>query len=158
MPPHEPTLTSLLRFLRRLGRGATPPARRSPARPPAVEALEDALYAAGLEVSLPAFDVAEGEAQEIHIQNMIDCDAVLIYYGAAGKHWVDFKVRDLQKAAGYRGARPVEVAAVYLAPPFDRRKERFQSLSVDVIRAGDRFRAETISPFVSRAKALARRN
>ena len=129
-----------------------------PADEEAVEVLEDALYAAGLEVSLPAFDVDESEAQDIHIQNLTDCDAVLIYYGAAGKHWVDFKVRDLKKAAGYRGGRSIEVAAVYLAPPFDRRKERFKSLSVDVIRAEETFRAEDVNPFVDRAKALAGRS
>ena len=123
----------------------------------AVEVIEDALYAAGLEVSLPAFDVEESEAQDIHIRNLTDCDAVLIYYGSAGKHWVDFKVRDLQKAAGYRSARPIEVAAVYLAPPFDRRKERFKSLSVDIIRAADDFSPQEVSPFVEKAKAVAAR-
>lgn len=49
-------------------------------------------------------------------------------------HWVDFKIRDLQKAAGYRDSRPIPISAVYVAPPFNHRKERFKSLSMDVIR------------------------
>ena len=103
----------------------------------AVEALEDFFYAQGIEVSLPAFEADEAEVQKIHIQNLRDCDAALIYYGAAGMHWVDFKIRDLQKAAGYRDSIPIPVSAVYLAPPFNRRKERFKSLSTEVIRQTD---------------------
>ena len=69
---------------------------------PALEPLEDFFYEQGIEVSLPGFEAEESEVQQIHIQNLRDCDAALIYYGAAGMHWVDFKIRDLQKAAGYR--------------------------------------------------------
>jgi predicted Ser/Thr protein kinase len=100
----------------------------------AIEPLEDFFYGRGVEVSLPGFEAEESEVQQIHIQNLKDCDAALIYYGAAGMHWVDFKIRDLQKAAGYRDSRPISVSTVYVAPPFNHRKERFKSVSVDVLR------------------------
>lgn len=100
----------------------------------AIEPIEDFFYGQGIEVSLPGFEADESEVQQIHVQNLCDCDAVLIYYGAAGMHWVDFKIRDLQKAAGYRDSRPVPVTAVYLAPPFNHRKERFKSVSTQVMR------------------------
>jgi len=100
----------------------------------ALEPLEDFLYDQGIEVSLPGFEAEESEVQQIQIQNLRDCDAALIYYGTAGMHWVDFKIRDLQKAAGYRDARPIPVSAVYVAPPFSHRKERFKSVSTQVIR------------------------
>jgi serine/threonine protein kinase len=100
----------------------------------ALEPLEDFFYNQGIEVSLPGFEAEESEVQQIHIQNLRDCDAALIYYGAAGMHWVDFKIRDLQKAAGYRDSRPIPVSAVYVAPPFSHRKERFKSVSAQVIR------------------------
>ena len=100
----------------------------------AIEPLEDFFYAQGIEISLPGFEAEESEVQQIHIQNLRDCDAALIYYGAAGMHWVDFKIRDLQKAAGYRDSRPIPISTVYVAPPFNHRKERFKSLSMDVIR------------------------
>lgn len=103
----------------------------------AVEPLEDFFYSQGIEVSLPAFEADEAEVQQIHIQNLRDCDAALIYYGTAGMHWVDFKIRDLQTAAGYRDSVPIPVSAAYLAPPFNRRKERFKSLSTEVIRQTD---------------------
>lgn len=116
----------------------------------AVEPLEDYFYSQGIEVSLPGFEADESEVQQIHISNLRDCDAVLIYYGAAGMHWVDFKIRDLQKAAGYRDSRPISVAAVYVGPPFNHRKERFKSVSVPVVRqAGETFDASSLSEFVA---------
>jgi hypothetical protein len=120
----------------------------------AIEALEDFLFAEGFEVSLPGFDAAESEFQEIHIRNLQDCDAALIYYGAAGRSWVDFKIRDLSKAAGYRDARPIEVAAVYVAPPMDRRKERFKTVSVEMIHQQGEFDSRLLGELVIRVKAL----
>ena len=69
----------------------------------AVEAIEDYLYGNGIEVSLPDFEADEATVSQIHWQNLEDCDAALVYYGAGGKSWVDIKLRDLLKAAGYRG-------------------------------------------------------
>ncbi len=116
----------------------------------ALEPLEDFFYEQGIEVSLPGFEAEESEVQHIHIQNLRDCDASLIYYGAAGMHWVDFKIRDLQKAAGYRDSRPISVSAVFVAPPFNHRKERFKSVSTDVIRqAEDAFASGLLTDFVA---------
>ena len=116
----------------------------------ALEPLEDYFYSRGIEVSLPGFEAEESEVQQIHIQNLRDCDAAFIYYGAAGMHWVDFKIRDLQKAAGYRDSKPIPVSAVYVAPPVNHRKERFKSLSTEVIRqAGEVFDPDLLEPFVS---------
>jgi hypothetical protein len=115
----------------------------------AVEPLEDYFYSQGIEVSLPGFEADESEVQQIHIQNLRDCDGALIYYGAAGMHWVDFKIRDLQKAAGYRDARPIAATAVYVAPPRNHRKERFKSVSTQVIRQPeDAFDASLLAGFV----------
>ena len=99
-----------------------------------IETLEDFFYENGIEVATPAFDVDEAEAQRVHIQHLTEADAVLVYYGAGGKHWVDFNVRDIAKAAGYRSDPSIDVSAVYIAPPFDRRKERYRSLSTEVLR------------------------
>jgi serine/threonine protein kinase len=116
----------------------------------ALEPLEDFFYDQGIEVSVPGFEAEESEVQQIHIQNLRDCDAALIYYGAAGMHWVDFKIRDLQKAAGYRDSRPIRVSAVYIAPPFNHRKERFKSVSTQVIRqTADAFAPALLADFVA---------
>ena len=116
----------------------------------ALEPLEEFFYARGIDVSLPGFEAEESQVQQIHIQNLRDCDAALIYYGAASMHWVDFKIRDLQKAAGYRDARPIAVGGVYVAPPFNHRKERFKSVSTPVFRqAGDSFDPGVLTDLVA---------
>ena len=120
----------------------------------AIEPLEDFFYERKIEVGLPGFDVTEAAAQEIHIRNLTDCDGALIFYGAGGNHWVDFNIRDLQKAAGYRESAPIAERAVYIAPPSSHRKERFKSISVDVIRqAGEAFDAAVLDGFAARLVA-----
>jgi hypothetical protein len=100
----------------------------------AVEPLEDYLFAQGLEVMLPAFDGDDADAAALHQGNLLTCNAVLVYYGAAPKAWVDIKLRELLKATGYGREAPIAVQSVYIAPPDDRRKERFQSHQAGVIR------------------------
>jgi serine/threonine protein kinase len=121
----------------------------------AIEPLEDFFFAHGIEVSLPGFEASEAEAQEIHIRNLRDCDGALIYYGAAGNHWVDFNIRDLEKAAGYRDSAPIAVRAVYVAPPPHHRKDRFKSLSVEVLRqAAASFEPAVLASFAGQLKAV----
>jgi predicted Ser/Thr protein kinase len=120
---------------------------------PQVEALEDYLFDQGLEVSLPAFDGADADAAALHQENLRACDAVLIYYAAAPKAWVDIKLRELLKAAGYGRERPIAVQAVYIAPPHDHRKERYRSHQAGVIRQPDGFAPSSeLDAFVSQVK------
>jgi serine/threonine protein kinase len=105
----------------------------------AVEPLEDYLFGQGLEVMLPAFDGSDTDAASLHQISLLTCDGVLIYYGAASKAWVDIKLRDLLKAAGYGRERPISAQSVYIAPPDDRRKERFQTHQAGVIRQPGEF-------------------
>jgi serine/threonine protein kinase len=118
-----------------------------------VEALEDYLFDQGLEVSLPAFDGADADAAALHQENLCVCDAVLIYYAAAPKAWVDIKLRELLKAAGYGREKPIAVQAVYIAPPHDHRKERYRSLQASVIRQEDEFTPSSeLDAFISQVK------
>jgi serine/threonine protein kinase len=105
----------------------------------AIEALEDYLFAQGLEVMLPAFDGNDADAAALHQDNLLTCNGVLVYYGAAPKAWVDIKLRELLKATGYGRQSPIAVQAVYIAPPDDRRKDRFQSHQAGVIRQPGEF-------------------
>jgi hypothetical protein len=120
---------------------------------PRVEALEDYLFDQGLEVSLPAFDGADADAAALHQENLRVCDAVLVYYAAAPKAWVDIKLRELLKAAGYGREEPIAVQAVYIAPPHDHRKERYRSHQADVIRQLDEFAPSTeLDAFIRKIK------
>jgi hypothetical protein len=76
------------------------------------------------EVMLPAFDGNDTDAAALHQDNLLACNAVLVYYGAAPKAWVDIKLRERLNATGYGRPKPIALPAVYIAPPDDRRKER----------------------------------
>jgi serine/threonine protein kinase len=119
----------------------------------AVESLEDFFYEQGIEVSLPDFGEDESSVGQFHWQQLQDCDAVLVYYGAGSKAWVDIKLRDLIKAVGYREGRPIAHQTVLVAPPLDRRKERFRTLSAEIIRQADEaFDAQLLAAFVDQIK------
>lgn len=119
----------------------------------AVESIDDYLFDQGLEVSLPAFGEEEEEAAEIHRENIVDADAVLIYYGTARHSWVDIKVRNLMKARGYGRTSELSLQAVYIAPPIDRRKERFRSHTAKVIYGSEPFDGTALQEFVEAIKA-----
>ncbi len=114
----------------------------------AIEPIEDFLFDQGFEVSLPDFDAEESEAAETHRQNLVDCDAAIIFYGAARHGWVDIKLRGLLKAAGYGRTRELVQQLVYIAPPFDRRKERFRTRLAEVVREEGAFDPRVLAPFV----------
>jgi serine/threonine protein kinase len=121
----------------------------------AVEPLEDYLFSQGLEVMLPAFDGDDADAAALHQDNLLTCNAVLVYYGAAPRAWVDIKLRELLKATGYGRAAPIAVQSVYIAPPDDRRKDRFHSHQAGVIRQpGDFQPCAELDAFVGQVKEV----
>jgi WD40 repeat protein len=69
--------------------------------------------------------------------------------------WVDIKLRELLKAAGYGREAPIAVQAVYIAPPDDRRKDRFHSHQAAVIRQPGAFEpGAELDHLVSRIKEV----
>ena len=118
-----------------------------------VVTLEDHLFEQGLEVMVPTFDGDEAAIKQAHIEKMIHCDAVLIYYGNADRSWVDMKLMNLMKAPGYGRAKPFAAKTVYLAPPMDRRKQRYRTHSADVVvQEGDSFNPSLIEVFTATLK------
>jgi hypothetical protein len=123
----------------------------------AIEPLEDYLVAQGLEVNLPAFDGTDADVETLHRENLLTCDAVMIYFGAAPRAWVEVRLRELLKATGYGRSHPIKHQAVYIAPPEDRRKERYRSLQARVIRQGGEFvPGSDLEAFISELKGVVR--
>ena len=120
-----------------------------------IEPLEDYLFAQGLDVCLPAFDGSDADAEALHRDNLLTCDAAIVFFGAAPRAWVDIKLRELLKAAGSGRSGPIRVQAVYVAPPEDHRKERFRSLQARVIRQGAGFKpGAELEAFVTELKEV----
>ena len=94
-----------------------------------VTPLEDYLYGCGFNVFLPAMEGDDSSLREDHKANLIECDAVLVYYGRASDVWLRMKQRELQKVAGYGRARPMLAKAIYIAGPPTPAKDRPRSPS-----------------------------
>jgi hypothetical protein len=119
----------------------------------AVAPLEDYLFDQGLEVLMPSFDGGEADIKQAHNEKMIHCDAVLIYYGNCDRSWVDMKLMNLMKAPGYGRTKPFAAKTVYLAPPLDRRKQRYRTHSAEVVvQEGDAFTPALLDVFTSTLK------
>ena len=118
-----------------------------------IEPLEDFLYDNDFEVSLPEFEGDETEVSDVHRQNLVDCDSVIVFYASARNSWVDIKLRELMKATGYGRSGPIQHSAVFVVPPYDRRKERYRSQSATVIQQGEAFSATPeLEAFIGRIK------
>ncbi|MCP4951593.1 MAG: hypothetical protein GY922_07060 [Proteobacteria bacterium] len=62
-------------------------------------------------------------------------------------------MRELMKATGYGRSGPIQHAAVFVVPPYDRRKERYRSQSATVIQQGESFSATPeLEAFIARIK------
>ena len=121
----------------------------------AIEPLEDYLFSQGFDLSLPDFEADEAEAAQIHRENLQDCDAVLIYYGAARNAWVDVKLRNIIKMSGYGRSDELAFNAIYIAPPFDRRKERYRTHSAEIVRQEADFDPTLLEPLLARLQQKA---
>ncbi|HEX8072540.1 MAG TPA: TIR domain-containing protein [Pyrinomonadaceae bacterium] len=118
----------------------------------AVAPLEDFLFEQGCEVVLPLMEGDEADVRRDHEQNLVACDAAVIYYGTPGEPWLRTKQADLQKAAGLGRTRPMRAKAVYVAGPETPQKQRFRTHEALVVRNFGDFAPEGLQPFVNTVK------
>ena len=95
--------------------------------------VEDYLFDQGFEVIIPVFEGKQSELRADHQENMKNCDAVMIYFGAGSDLWVRTKVRDLMKISGYGRTKPLNIKAMLLAEPKTRSKTRYRTQDMEVI-------------------------
>ena len=69
------------------------------------------------EVKPSYFEGDESELREYHQDNLVHCDAAIIYYGAPNELWVQRKLADLRKAFGLGRERPYQAKAVVVGAP-----------------------------------------
>jgi len=116
----------------------------------AVLPLRNYLYDRGHEAVLPAMTGDEAEVREDHKENLLMCDACLIYYGAANEFWLRSKLRDLQKSAGYGRNKPLLAKAIYIAAPETPDKINFLTLDALLISNFETFQADKLQPFLAK--------
>jgi hypothetical protein len=118
----------------------------------AVRPIEDYLFNEGLEVTLPVTEGDETQMIQDHKDNLMMCDAVMIYYGRAGEIWLRMKQRELQKIAGYGRTAPLAAKAIYITGPPTDSKERIREHDALVIKNYEAFSPERLQPFLERVQ------
>ncbi|HKS39531.1 MAG TPA: TIR domain-containing protein [Blastocatellia bacterium] len=117
-----------------------------------VKPIEDYLFDKGLDVTLPAIEGDETQIIQDHKDNLMMCDAVMIYYGRAGELWLRMKQRELQKVAGYGRTEPLTAKAIYITGPPTDSKERIRDHDALVIKNYEAFSPERLQPFLERVQ------
>jgi TIR domain-containing protein/uncharacterized protein DUF4062 len=116
----------------------------------AVAPLQNFLLDQGYEATLPLLDGSETEIVQDHKDNLLLCDAVLIFQGNAGEGWLRMKLRELIKLPGYGRTAPLLGKAVYIGGPESPAKERFRTLEAMVIKSYDEFDPASLKPFLAK--------
>lgn len=117
-----------------------------------VTPLEDYLFGRGFNVFLPAMEGDETSIGEDHRANLVECDAVVVYYGRGSDVWLRMKQRELQKVAGYGRARPLLARAIYITGPPTPAKEHVRDHQALVIKSFEGFSPDALAPFVERVE------
>ena len=116
----------------------------------AVAPLQTLLLDQGYEATLPLIDGTESEIVQDHKDNLLLCDAVLIFQGNASEGWVRMKLRELIKLPGYGRTAPLLGRAVYIGAPESPAKERYRTLEAMVIKSYDEFDPASLKPFLAK--------
>lgn len=117
-----------------------------------VRSIDDYLYDQGFEILPTLFEGTETQLREMHKENLRTCNAALIYYNHGTELWVNAKLNDLRKAAGFGRSEPMVAKAVYVSGERNPSKERFRSRELDVIRQFESFSEGDLSAFVAQLK------
>lgn len=115
---------------------------------PRVRPVSNYLFGIGYEVILPVFDGDASEILQYHRDNLLLCDAVLIYFGSSSTHWLRSKLTDLRKALGWGRSEPFMALAVLLSDPKTEEKEYFLTHEAMTLDNYGEFRAESLQPFI----------
>jgi len=96
--------------------------------------------------------LAKGEPDQVrqdHHENLLLCDAVLIYWGGADEFWLRSKVRDLARVRGLGRTGPFAASGVLIADPPSLEKDEFDTRDAMVIRGFGSATPASMEPFVA---------
>ena len=116
----------------------------------AAEKLRSYLLDQGYEATMSLSEGSGSEVFEDHKENLLVCDAVLIFQGAASEGWLRMKLRELLKLPGYGRKTPLLGKAIYVSGPESPAKERFRTLEAQVIKNYHEFNPAALEPFIAK--------
>lgn len=98
-----------------------------------VAELTDYLFMKRYEVILSAREGDDVQVLQYHKENLLECDATLIYYGQANEFWLRSKLWDLKKVRGWGRTHPMLCKAIYRAEPATAQKQGFRTLEAKLL-------------------------
>jgi hypothetical protein len=108
----------------------------------------------GFEVDTPIFEGGATKVRSAHHQCMVECDAVMIFYGAGDEAWKRTIDNELKKMPGYRDGKPLLANYTFLAAPTKAQKEELIELGEpDLIDGIEDFPAAALDAFVQSVNA-----
>ena len=94
--------------------------------------LRDHLLSLGFEVKVPlAEHDAPAEFSRDNRTKLKQCDAVLLYWGAARQAWFDQRLIELTQARGWRQGREFAALGAYVAEPENPVKQNYETRELD---------------------------
>lgn len=115
----------------------------------AVAPIEDYLFAQGFEIISSLGEGEGAESARYHRENLLNCDAVLIYYGNGSQLWLRSRLWDLQKVKGWGRTTPMSATAVLIGPPESPEKMRFKTREAMVLNGLAQDQTGALQPFVA---------
>lgn len=110
----------------------------------------------GFDVEIPVFEGDATKVREANKQLLIDCDGILLFYGAGCEAWKRSMTSELRKMQGYREGNAPIGTFTYLAEPRTDLKEDFIDMEeANLIDGLDGFSEEKMTEFVQAMKSEA---
>jgi len=111
-----------------------------------IQPLYTHLFDEGFEILLPS---TEETAIQDNKNNLLDCDAVLFYYGAGNEMWLRSQISELSKAAGYGRTRPFLTKVIYVSGRETSQKKLLMTRDAIVIKNFGSFNPDLLSPLIT---------
>jgi hypothetical protein len=106
------------------------------------------LHNSGCEVIPSAFDGDEASILQDHRDNLVECDAVLMYYGAGNAVWLRRQLRELDKSPGYGRTKPLLARGIFIGPPMNDEKAHYRSHETVVVKWAPQLSQQMFEPFL----------
>jgi hypothetical protein len=107
----------------------------------------------GFDVLISKFEGDLMSLRHIHQENLINCDASIIYCANASPEWLNAKMHDLMKAPGLGRTKPMIAKAIYAESEETLGRVAFKINDAIIMSTMSGFSAEKIQPFITKIES-----
>jgi hypothetical protein len=107
----------------------------------------------GFDVMMSQFDGDLMTLRHIHQENLINCDACLIYCAKANHEWLNAKMHDLMKAPGLGRTKPMIAKAIFTESEETLGRVAFKVSDAIIMSSLTGFSADKIKPFITKIES-----